>query len=75
MIDSVTKNMTADKVNFQKLLFDSISDQVDSVVLNTKSNNQKILLEIFRPLLPMACILLHLKACRVDSALAVSDVL
>ena len=75
MIDSVTKNMTVDKVNFQKLLFDSISDQVDSVVLNTKSNNQKILLEIFRPLLPMACILLHLKACHVDGTLAVSDVL
>jgi hypothetical protein len=67
--------MVTDKETFQGLLFDSISDMVESVVLNTKLNNQNILLEIFRPLLPVACILLHLKACRMDSTLAGIDIL
>ena len=67
--------MVADKDIFQAFLFQSISDKVESVVLNTKENNQKVLLEIFRPLLPMACILLHLKACNQHPPLAGSDVL
>ena len=75
MVEAVTKHMVADKDTFQDFLFESITDKVDSVVLNTKENNQKVLLEIFQPLLPMACILLHLKACRKDSALGRSDIL
>jgi hypothetical protein len=31
--------MDTDKDNFQKHLFDSISDKVDSVVTNTQENN------------------------------------
>jgi hypothetical protein len=75
MVEAITDHMDVDKEVFQDFLFDSISDKVDSVILNTKENNQKVLLEIFRPLLPMACILLHLKACHKDSALAGSEIL
>ena len=67
--------MVEDKDVFQDFLFDSVSDKVDSVVKNIKENNQKVLLEIFRPLLPMACILLHFKACRKDITLAGSKIL
>ena len=67
--------MVEDKDVFQDYLFDSVSDKVDSVVENIKENNQKVFLEIFRPLLPMTCILLHFKACRKDSTLAGSEIL
>jgi len=75
MIDAVAKHSVADKETFRRFLFESIGDLVESVVLNTKLNNQKILLDIFRPLLPVACILLHLKACHEDNALAGIDIL
>ena len=75
MIDAVAKHMVFDKETFRKFLFDSISDLVPSVVSNTKANNQKVLVEIFKSLLPIACILLHLKASHEDIALACSDFL
>ena len=67
--------MIADKEIFRNFLFDMIDDKVESVIFNTKANNQKVLLEIFKPLLPIACILLHLKACNGHNPLACSDIL
>ena len=39
MVEAVTKHMATDKMIFQDFLFDSVSDKVESVVLNTKENN------------------------------------